>query len=158
MTRRMIDNVNVVQAFLPGGSSLVELRRQKGRRSALLAKLFSDRKFQTFFFTEQKSVLLWVCWSAKFHIGIQTFFTEQRSVIACVCWSASSFRSEFKLFFTEQKSVLAWVCWSASTWQWRRSWETLRSSCLCRLVGEWQLPSQVSISADPFEKSTQISS
>jgi hypothetical protein len=45
------------------------------------------------------------------------------------------------------------VCWSASTWQWRRSWETLGSSCVCRLVGEWQLPpSQVSISADPFGK------
>ncbi len=31
LTRRMIDNVNEVQAFLPAGSSLVESRRQKGR-------------------------------------------------------------------------------------------------------------------------------
>jgi hypothetical protein len=63
MTRRMIENVNVVQAFLPGGSSLVESRRQKGRRTALLAKLFPDRNsnFLFCFLTEQKSVLAWVC-------------------------------------------------------------------------------------------------
>jgi hypothetical protein len=57
----MIDNVNGVQAFLPGGSSLVELRQQKGRRTTLLAKLFFLSEISNFFFMEQKSVLAWVC-------------------------------------------------------------------------------------------------
>jgi lipase chaperone LimK len=69
----MIDNVNVVQAFLPGGSSLVESRRQKGPRTALLAKLFSDLN-SNFFLTEQKSLLAWGLLIGKFQIGIQTLF------------------------------------------------------------------------------------
>jgi hypothetical protein len=90
----------------------------------------SNRNSNLFF---HRTKILWLLGLglliAKFQIGIQTFFTEQK--IGC----------------------LLGVCWSASTWQWRRSWETLGSSCVCRLVGEWQLPpSQVSISADPFGK------
>jgi hypothetical protein len=123
-------------------------------------------------------VLAWVCWSAKFQIGIQTFFTEQKSVIAWVCWSASSFRSEFKLFSRNKNRCLLGsvgqqvsdrnsnffhgtkigACLGLLISKHVAMAEELGSSCLCRLVGEWQLPSQVSISADPFEKNTQISS
>jgi hypothetical protein len=62
MTRRMIDNVNGVQAFLPGGDNLVESWPQKGRRTALLTKLSFLLEISNFFLMEQKSVLTWVCW------------------------------------------------------------------------------------------------
>jgi hypothetical protein len=106
----MIDNVNKLQVFLPSGSSLVESRPQKGRRTALLANFFFLSEISNFFLMEQKSVLASVCWLVKFQIGIQNFFRGTKTV-ACLGLLIGKFQIRIQIFFTEQKSMLAWVCY-----------------------------------------------